>query len=199
MPEKGLLVVVSGPSGSGKGTVLKKLFAKRQKLYYSVSATTRNPRPGETDGVNYFFLTREEFIKQIENNNMLEYAEYSGNYYGTPRSQVEERLSMGFDVILEIEVQGAARVRNSCPGCVSVFLMPPSLAELERRLRHRGTESEEKIRSRLSIAKNEIDTAPDYDYIVVNDTVEKAARQISSIISAEKNRSCRYFGGKCNA
>lgn len=199
MPEKGLLIVISGPSGSGKGTVIKKLFSRQCGLFYSVSATTREPRLCETEGENYYFLSKNEFFKQIENGDMLEYALYSGNYYGTPRTQVEERLSLGCHVILEIEVQGAAKIKASYPACVSIFLMPPSLTELERRLRRRGTESEVKMKSRLSIAKAEIDQAANYDYIVLNDVVERAAKKISCIITAEKQKTIRYFGGKRNA
>jgi guanylate kinase len=193
MPEKGLLIVISGPSGSGKGTVLKRLFTQRQGLFYSVSATTREPRKGETEGSNYFFLSKEEFELQIENGNMLEYAMYCGSYYGTPRNAVEERLERGNDVILEIDVQGAIKIRSSFPDSVSIFLMPPSLAELEKRLRKRGTESEERIKNRLAAAKLEIDSAGIYDYIVLNDVVIRAAKNISCIITAEKLRTNRYF------
>lgn len=191
MPEKGLLIVVSGPSGSGKGTVLNKLFSLRNGIFYSVSATTREPRPGEIEGKNYFFLSKEEFTRQIASGNMLEHAQYCGNYYGTPRIAVEERLNRGDDVILEIDVQGAAKIRQSCPDSVSIFLMPPSLAELEKRLKSRGTESEEKIRNRLATAKAEIDARENYDYIVINDVISTAAKKISSIITAEKLRTIR--------
>jgi guanylate kinase len=191
MPDKGLLIVVSGPSGSGKGTVLSKLFSLRNGIFYSVSATTREPRPGEIEGKNYYFLSKEEFERQIKSGNMLEYARYCGNYYGTPRIAVEERLNRGDDVILEIDVQGAAKIRQSCPDSVSVFLMPPSLTELEKRLRSRGTESEEKIRNRLATAKAEIDARGNYDYIVINDVVSTAAQKISCIITAEKLKTIR--------
>ena len=133
MNSRGVLFVVSGPSGSGKGTVLKELMRSRGNLFYSVSATTREPRPGEIDGTNYFFLTRGEFERLIRNGRMLEYTEYCGHYYGTPKAAVEEMLSKGKDVVLEIEVEGAANVKKSCPGCAAIFLMPPSMDELERR------------------------------------------------------------------
>lgn len=199
MPDKGLLIVVSGPSGSGKGTVLGRLLAGRQGIFYSVSATTRAPRPGEENGKNYYFLTREEFESRIAGGGMLEYAEYCRNYYGTPRSAVERQLGLGHDVVLEIEVRGAMQVKAACPDAVMIFILPPSRAELERRLRGRGTESEEKIRNRLTAADTEIASARRYDYIVVNAEVAQAADAISSIITAEKYRSSRYNGGYLNA
>lgn len=183
--------MVSGPSGSGKGTVLKELMKNQNNLFYSVSATTREPRPGEVDGENYYFLTHEEFEHQIQKGRMLEYAEYCGNYYGTPRTAVDEMLERGNDVLLEIEVQGAMNVKKSCPGCATVFLMPPSLSELERRLHKRGTEDEKVVQNRLEAAKREIPHAPDYDYIVVNDDVELAAGQIAAILTAEKCKTTR--------
>lgn len=199
MPDRGLLVVVSGPSGSGKGTVLQKLFSMRPGLFFSVSATTRDPRPGEVEGKNYFFLSREEFERQIAQGNMLEYAEYCRNYYGTPRLAVEERLAQGSDVVLEIEVKGAMQVKKACPDAVMVFIMPPSRGELEKRLRGRGTEGEETIRKRLRTAETEIASAPKYDYIVVNAKVTQAADAISSILTAEKLKSSRYNGGNFHA
>lgn len=199
MPEKGLLIVVSGPSGSGKGTVLGEVFQKRQGIFYSVSATTRPPRPGEENGKNYYFLTREEFESRIARGDMLEYAEYCRNYYGTPRSAVERQLSLGHDVVLEIEVRGAMQVKAACPDAVMIFILPPSRAELERRLRGRGTETEEKIQRRLQAADTETAAAGRYDYIVVNAKVAEAADAISSIITAEKHRSSRYDGGYRNA
>jgi guanylate kinase len=191
-PRKGLLIVVSGPSGSGKGTVLKQLFAHRKGMFYSVSATTRAPRPGEEDGKQYFFLTHGEFEKKIDEGDMLEHASYCGNYYGTPRSAVEEKRTAGLDVILEIEVQGAMQVKKSCPDCVTVFIAPPSAAELERRLRGRGTEPDDVIRDRLETAKGEIGSADKYEYIVVNDNVESAENIIDSIITAEKSKTSRF-------
>lgn len=187
----GLLIVVSGPSGSGKGTVLAELFKVREKLFYSVSATTRKPRPGETDGHSYYFMSRGQFEENIKSGGMLEFACYCGNYYGTPKKAVEEKLADGVDVILEIEVQGAELVKKSCPDCVSVFIAPPSMEELENRLRGRGTESPDVISRRLETSVLEIRRAFDYDYIVVNDDVDKAAAKIDSIITAEKCRSRR--------
>jgi guanylate kinase len=188
MNEKGLLIVISGPSGSGKGTVLAKLFEKRAGLYYSVSATTRAPRPGETDGRDYYFMQKDEFERDIAEGRMLEHADYCGSYYGTPRAPVEQQLARGEDVILEIEVQGARQIISSCPEAVTIFLMPPSLDELERRLRGRGTESDEKIRGRLETAKKEMSAARGYGHIVVNDNVERAVGEISHIIDFEKRR-----------
>lgn len=188
----GLLIVISGPSGSGKGTVLSSLFKRREGLFYSVSATTRSPRPSEQHGVNYYFLSKQEFEDKINQGGMLEYAEYCGNYYGTPKTIVEQQCAKGNDVILEIEVQGAMNVKKSRPDCVSVFIAPPSLKELENRLRGRGTESNEVITNRLKTALKEIGCAGEYDYIVVNDEVEKAAKTIDSIITAEKCRTSRF-------
>lgn len=189
--KKGLLIVVSGPSGSGKGTVLSKLFSLREGMFYSVSATTRAPRPGEKNGQQYFFLTHEQFEQKIKDGGMLEHASYCGNYYGTPRSAVEERCAKGQDVVLEIEVQGAMQVKKTCPDCVTVFIAPPSGAELERRLRGRGTESDEVIKKRLETAAGEVGLADKYDYIVVNDDVETAAKEIDSIVTAEKCKTSR--------
>lgn len=191
MPDRGLLVVISGPSGSGKGTVIRKLFSMRSGFFFSVSATTRAARPGEVEGREYYFLSKEEFERQIDDGNMLEYAQYCGNYYGTPRSAVEERRNMGLDVVLDIEVQGANNIRRTCPDAVLIFLKPPSPEELERRLRKRGTESDEVIRKRLSAAKQELAVAQDYNYIVTNDDVARAAGDIISIITAEKLRPSR--------
>lgn len=188
---KGLLVVFSGPSGAGKGTVLGRLLAERQDVRLSVSATTRAPRPGEQDGREYFFLTREEFLARIEQGKMLEYAEYCGNFYGTPADPIERWTAEGDDVILEIEVQGGAQVKKKRPDCVSIFIVPPSLEEQEKRLRGRGTEDEETIRKRVAAARGEISHAPSYDYIVVNDTVEHAVEQINQILAAEKLRFSR--------
>jgi len=196
MPEKGLLIVVSGPSGTGKGTVLKELFSQHKGLFFSVSATTRDARPGETEGVHYFFLTKEEFERQIGDNNMLEFAEYCQNYYGTPRSAVEEKRAAGFDVILDVEVKGAMHIKSEMKDAVLIFLMPPSIEELEKRLRSRGTESEEVITRRLEKARKEMKASPNYDYIVVNDNIKHAASQIESIITSEKLKPNRINGGK---
>lgn len=189
--KKGLMVVLSGPSGCGKGTVLKELLSKEDNIFLSVSATTRLPRPGEEHGVHYFFLETEKFQEEIASGGMLEHACYCGNYYGTPRKPVFERCERGEDVILEIEVQGAMQVMESCPEAVSVFIMPPSLAELERRLVDRNTEDYETIQRRLKTAREEMQFACRYDYLVINENVAQAAEEIATIIRAEKNRTTR--------
>ncbi|GAA4871076.1 guanylate kinase [Paenibacillus vulneris] len=186
--EKGILIVLSGPSGVGKGTVCKALRQCAPELIYSVSATTREPRQGEVDGVNYFFKTREQFQKLIEEDQMLEWAEYVGNYYGTPRKFVEDTLNAGNDIILEIEVQGALKVKQKFPEGVFIFLLPPSMDELENRIVGRGTESEESIRNRMSVAMDEIRLMEHYDYAIVNDRVENACSRIQSIIVSEHCR-----------
>lgn len=188
MNDRGLLVVISGPSGCGKGTVLKRLFELNANVFYSVSATTRPPREGEMDGVNYYFISKEAFEQKIAEGGMLEYASYVGNYYGTPKQAVEEQCAAGRDVILEIEVQGALQVQKRCPEAVFIFIMPPSLKELERRLVDRGTETAEVIRGRMETAADELKAVPKYDYVVVNDTVDKAALDLQAILQAEKCR-----------
>lgn len=182
---KGTLVVVSGFSGAGKGTVLAQVLTKRPDLYFSVSFTTRAPRQKEQDGVNYHFITREEFQDRIDRGEFLEYAEYVGNYYGTSMQVIREKLEQGIDVILEIEIQGAAKVREKLPEAVSLFLVPPSFEELSRRLYARGTDSEETIRKRLETARREVKEIVNYDYIVVNDTVDRAVEEILAILTAE--------------
>jgi guanylate kinase len=189
--EKGVLIVLSGPSGVGKGTVCKALRKCAPDLVYSVSATTRLPREGETDGVNYFFKTREQFQKLIETDQILEWAEYVGNLYGTPRTFVEETLNAGKDIILEIEVQGALKVKQKFPEGVFIFLLPPSLDELESRIVGRGTDSQESIRSRMTVAVDEIGMLEYYDYAIVNDQVDLACTRIQSIIVAEHHRKDR--------
>ena len=184
--KKGLLIVISGPSGVGKGTVRKALFGREgHDLVYSVSMTTRKPRDGEVDGADYYFVSEEEFERQIENDNLLEYAKFVGNYYGTPFDKVEEQLEKGNEVVLEIEVQGAIQVKAKKPDAVFIFIAPPSYEALEQRLRRRGTESEEIIKERLDKAHREIEQAPAYDYIVINDDVDNAADRIMAIIRAE--------------
>ncbi|MDD4076798.1 MAG: guanylate kinase [Bacilli bacterium] len=184
--DKGLLVVLSGPSGVGKGTVRSALFKMEgHDLVYSVSMTTRGPRVGEIHGKEYYFVTREEFERNIRDGKMLEYAEFVGNYYGTPLAGVQEHLAAGREVVLEIEVQGAEQVRAKMPDAVLIFIAPPSLAALYKRLLIRGTESEEHIRQRIEKAKREINMAYEYDYIVVNDTVENAADKVLAIIRSE--------------
>lgn len=185
--KKGTLFVISGPSGCGKGTILKSIL-KKQNLYFSVSATTRSPRPGEVDGVNYRFLTHEAFETLIAKDGFLEYAEYCGNYYGSPKEPVEEHLANGQNVLLEIEVEGAMKIRATCPEAVFLFILPPSLSELERRLRGRGTEEEAVVQKRVEQAKREMAAAKQYDYIVVNDELPKAINAVESILRAE---SCR--------
>ena len=182
---KGTLFIVSGPSGCGKGTVLAEIL-KQDNVYYSVSATTRAPRPGEVNGVNYHFLSKDEFEKLIENGGMLEYANYCGNYYGTPKKPVEDMLAEGKNVILEIEVQGALKVMEKCPEAVSVFILPPSLKELRRRLHKRGTETEEVIQKRIGEAAGEIRKAVNYDYVMINGELEIAVSDLLSIINSQK-------------
>lgn len=183
---KGLLIVLSGPSGVGKGTVRKALFEMPgHNLEYSVSMTTRAMRPGEVDGKDYYFVSREEFEKRIEDGKLLEHAEFVGNYYGTPLDKVEDKLAQGKEVVLEIEVQGALQVREKCPDAVFIFLAPPSKQALYDRLHRRGTESEEKINERVAKANKEFALAYKYDYIVVNDEVSNAADRIMAIIRAE--------------
>lgn len=183
--DKGLLLVLSGPSGVGKGTVCKALREKMPELIYSVSATTRSPRAGEEEGVNYFFKSKEEFIRMINHDELLEWAEYVGNYYGTPRRFVEETLANGHDVILEIEVQGALQVKEKFPQGIFLFLAPPDLSELENRIVGRGTESAETIQSRMEMARTEIELMDKYDYVVVNDFIDCACEKIKAIITAE--------------
>ena len=192
MTKRGLLIVLSGPSGVGKGTVRAAIFAKgEQKFVYSISATTRLPRTGETDGVDYFFKTREEFEQMIQNKQLLEYAEYVGNYYGTPLEYVENTLAKGKDVFLEIDVQGAIQVRELMPEGVFIFLTPPDLNELESRIVNRGTDSDEVIAKRMKTAREELELMKYYDYSVVNDTVDNAVQKIEAIIQTEHLRIVR--------
>lgn len=187
---KGLLIVVSGPSGCGKGTLLAEVL-KGEQIYYSVSATTRAPREGEEDGVHYHFMTREGFLDLVHQGGMLEYAEFCGNFYGTPRKAVEDKLEEGVDVILEIEVQGAMKIKRSYPEAVFVFILPPSIEELRRRLEKRGSETGEVIQRRVQEAAREIETAVNYDYLVVNRTLEDAVDDLKAVIRGEKHRSKR--------
>ena len=186
--EKGLLIVLSGPSGAGKSTVVKKLMQQRGNIHFSVSYTTRAPRNEDVDGVTYNFVDRTEFERMIQVNEFLEYAEYSGNYYGTYLKVIEEKQAAGIDVLLDIEVQGAANVRAKCPDAILVFTIPPTYAELERRLRGRKTDDEEMIRKRLNRALEEIREIPKYDYLVVNDQVDNAVAELDAIMSAAQCR-----------
>ena len=189
--KEGLLIVLSGPSGSGKGTIIKSLLEQRRDTVLSISMTTRDPRFGEQEGVHYFFRTREEFEQTIANDGFLEYAEYNGNYYGTPIAPIQRWLYEGKNVILEIEVQGAEKVMDKREDLVSIFLAVPSMEELEHRLRGRGTETDEVIERRLAAAKQELTRVPRYQYVVLNDEVEQAVARINTIIDAENLRYSR--------
>lgn len=191
MPKQGLLVIFSGPSGSGKGTVLRSLLSGRSDIVLSISATTRQPRPGEQDGLDYFFHTRETFEQLIREDQLLEHAEYSGNYYGTPAPFIQSQRKQGRHVLLEIEVQGALQVMQRCPDAVSIFLAPPSLKVLEERLRGRGTESEKVVCRRMEAARWELTHMDRYQYVVVNREVEQAAADVDSILHAETMRFSR--------
>ena len=182
---KGRAFIISGPSGVGKSTVLKSLIEKRKNLYFSVSATTRDARPGEVDGVHYHFLDVDTFRDWIAKDEFLEYAEFVGNFYGTPKKYVYAAMEEGKDVILDIEVQGATQVVSKRPDTVRIFIAPPSWDELERRLVERGTDAPEKIQKRLLRAKVEFQTAHTYDYFVINDSVENAVRELDAIMTAE--------------
>ena len=187
--EKGKLFVLSGPSAAGKSTVIGKATAKRDDCCFSVSVTTRKPRPGETDGKEYFFVDPKDFDKMVENDELLEHATYVANHYGTPRKYVQQKLDEGLNVILDIEVQGARQVHEKMPEAVMIFIIPPSLEELEKRLKSRGTETERAIEARLIRARQEYAEADFYDYIIINDDADAAACELDSIITAEH---CNY-------
>ena len=190
--KKGLLLVVSGPSGAGKGTICKVLMDRNKDLKLSVSATTRQPRTGEVEGVNYFFLTHEKFNDMISKNEFLEYANTYSNFYGTPKGPVMECLEKGQDVVLEIEMQGARQIKEVYPEGVFIFVLPPSLEELKSRIVGRGTETQEEIEKRFSCAFEEINQIVNYDYFIVNEDIEKSVSDVEAIICAEKNKVTRY-------
>lgn len=190
---KGVLLVVSGPSGAGKGTICQMLREQLPDLGYSISVTTRQPRNGETDGVNYFFKTVPQVKEMIACGELLEYAEVYGNYYGTPRQYVMEQLQSGRDVLLEIDIQGALQIKKRFPEGVFVFIVPPSLDELSARIYKRGTDSEDVIKRRMASAASELTYAAEYDYIIVNDIAEKAAQKVLTIMEAERYRVARTY------
>ena len=186
--KQGQLIVVSGPSGAGKDTIVSKLLQKNDNIWLSVSSTSRAPREGEKEGVNYFYLTRKDFEKKIKEDYFLEYAEYAGNYYGTPKEKMLEKIEKGIDVILVIEIQGAKKIKELVPEAIFIFIMPPSEKELLKRLKNRKTEEKEKIVERFNIAYKEINEVSKYNYVVVNDELEDAVDKVEAIIKAEKCR-----------
>ena len=188
MSERGLLVVLSAPSGCGKSTIVHELIKRRKNLRFSVSATTRAPREGERDGVDYYFVTREKFRDMLNRDAFLEHAQYVDNCYGTPREPVERQLAEGYDVLLDIETQGAFQVKEKCPDALMIFLLPPSFEELEKRLVERGKDSAEVIKNRLAVAKRECDRAGRYDYRILNDDVERAVREFDEILNIEREK-----------
>lgn len=184
--ERGSLIVISGPSGCGKGTIIQDFLKNHDNVWLSISCTSRDMRPGDIKDETYYFISREEFEKKIENNEFLEYALYNGNYYGTPKEHIEEKLTKGIDVILEIEVQGALKVKEIVPEAICIFIMPPSMKELRKRLVGRRTESKEKVLNRFKTAYREINEVTRYNYVVTNDSVEEASMKIAAIIMSEK-------------
>jgi len=190
---KGMLLVISGPSGVGKGTIFKKLLQDDPSTTFSVSYTTRDPRPGEVNGVDYYFVTREEYDAMKAKGGFLESAEVHGNGYGTPKQPVLDAMEKGLNMVLDIDPQGALQVMDAMPGCVSVFILPPSYSELRRRLTDRNTESPEAVERRLGNARGEIALMDHYQYLIVNDDLEKAYAQLKGVVDAEKQRSVRYF------
>lgn len=186
MSDCGKLIVVSGPSGAGKSTVISRVMEQDKSVVFSVSATTRKPREGERDGIDYFFIDTDSFKKMISNDELLEHAQYVDNFYGTPKAPVYENLERGQSVLFDIEVQGAMQIKNICPEAILIFVIPSEFSQIEKRLHTRGTDSEEKIKQRIKTAKYEYSMARNYDYIVLNDNPDTAANEIKSIITAEK-------------
>jgi guanylate kinase len=191
MAEKGMLIVVSAPSGTGKGAIIERLLADDPNIKHSVSATTREPRNGETDGVSYFFKVKEEFEKMIEDEELLEWDEYCGNYYGTPRQYINETTIQGIDVILDITVAGAISIKRNYSDAVMIFVLPPSIAELEKRITNRGSEDEKSLKQRLAYAYSEFKHVSEYEYVVVNDNLETAVGEVKTIIHAERMKYSR--------
>lgn len=189
MREKGRLIVISGPSGAGKSTVVAKAVAERDDVCFSTSVTTRKPRTGETDGKEYFFVELDRFREMIENGELLEHAEYCANSYGTPKAYIEQKTAEGVNVLLDVEVQGARQINEKKPDAVKIFIIPPSIEELRKRLEKRGTDTQRAIEARLIRAEQEYAEADFYDYIIINDDADEAAKELSAIITAEK---CRY-------
>lgn len=185
---RGNLIVISGPSGAGKGTIIQEVLKKNKNIWLSISMTSRQIRGQEVQGKEYYFITKEEFEEKILNNEFLEYAEYSGNYYGTPREKINEQLQSGKDVILEIEIQGALKVKELVPEALFIFIMPPTMKELKKRLENRKTETEEKILKRFKRAYQEINEVTKYNYVVVNDEIENAVNKVNAILLAERCR-----------
>ncbi|MBN2881934.1 MAG: guanylate kinase [Clostridia bacterium] len=186
MAEKGMLIVVSAPSGTGKGAIIERLLADDPNIKHSVSATTRDPRNGETDGVSYFFKEKKDFEKMITNDELLEWDEYCGNYYGTPRQYIRETTERGTDVILDITVAGAISIKKNYSDAVMIFVLPPSIAELEKRITNRGSENENSLKQRLEYAYSEFRHVSEYEYVVVNDNLETAVGEVKTIIHAER-------------
>jgi len=191
MAERGILIVVSAPSGTGKGAIIDRLMSDDDNIRHSVSATTRDPRNGEEDGVSYFFTDREAFMDMIQGNKLLEWDEYCGNYYGTPRDYIEETTGRGVDVILDITVAGAISIKRNYPDAVMIFVLPPSIDELERRIKYRGSEDEVSLKNRLDYAYSEFQHVGEYEYVVVNDDLETAVDEVKTIVAAERMKYSR--------